>query len=60
MKRLIKAPFTEEQLSKLWNWQLNPRVHPYTCECGKTLYPIKRGLICICGKLQDWFYDIDS
>ena len=68
----IKAPFTEEQVKKLEEWQANDRLHPFTCcspedikECQRRskenegiLIPHKEGWICPCGKYtQDWCHD---
>lgn len=66
---IIKAPFTEEQIKSLEEWQKGIRFHPFTCcshdGCDRNsqpnngeLIPTKDGLICPCGKWkQDWCHD---
>lgn len=63
-----KAPFTEEQVQRLEQWQVGA-VHPFTCdggpECGEggfyganELKPTTAGWVCPCGKYtQDWCHD---
>lgn len=67
----IKAPFTEEQVEALNNYQQESGFHPFTClhnlhnECGRSnkdeegvLIASKEGWICPCGKWrQDWAHD---
>lgn len=64
----IKAPFTEEQVHKLQEWQEGPG-HPFTCcshdGCDRlnqpnegALIPTVDGWVCPCGKWkQDWCHD---
>lgn len=67
----ITAPFTDEQVEKLKEWQFNPKVHSFTCcspgiaGCERSngisegdLIPRKEGWICPCGEYrQNWCYD---
>lgn len=66
----IDAPFTEEQIAKLLEWQESPFVHSYTCRFrGDSphtehfgdyggLRPTTEGLLCDdCGHLQTWAHD---
>ncbi len=63
---MIKAPFTEDQVDKLNDYQESERGHPFTC-CGEDncrrplkfnngiLIATTEGWICPCGKYkQDW------
>ena len=54
---ITSAPFTEEQVKLLVDWQSDAERHPYTCICdsGQLLVPGKTGLWCTaCGRLQTW------
>ena len=63
-----KAPFTEEQVAAINNYQKNAPFHPFTC-CGHACDRSERedeglliatldGLVCPCGKwTQDWVHD---
>jgi len=64
----IFAPFSEEQVKALKNWQ-EKGFHPFTCcsfeDCKRSeqknegeLIPYSEGWICPCGKYtQDWCHD---
>jgi hypothetical protein len=65
MSQIIKAPFTEEQVLALNEYQHLGIVHPFTCGlegCKKSeqendgvLIATEQGWICPCGKYkQDW------
>lgn len=55
----IKAPWTEEQVQRLNEWQQDSRFHPFTCgKCGKVLTATPNGWICgSCDYTQDWAHD---
>jgi hypothetical protein len=66
MKKL--APWTDDEVEALRNWQDNDRVHPFTCpRCPSTLqdgfsandlYPTNQGWRCrTCDYTQDWAHD---
>lgn len=38
----IKAPFTDEQVEKLNNFQLNSKYHPFTCGSPEEITECKR------------------
>jgi hypothetical protein len=53
----VNAPWTEEQMKILDDWQFNVQNHPYTCLEGHTLYVSRDGFVCpICEYTQDWCY----
>lgn len=62
---MFKAPFTDEQVAKLNEWQHCGKVHPFTCPGGKPdcaghreLIATKDGWVCHCGDYrQDWAHD---
>jgi hypothetical protein len=67
----MKAPWTEEQVGLLRQWQAAGFVHPYTCfsrgeGCNRSqreddgvLIPTTEGWVCPCGKYtQDWCHPI--
>jgi len=67
---MIKAPFTPEQVQKLFEWQFTKHVHPFTCKNrgdGKhtyighdhgTLIPTINGWVCpFCEYTQDWAHE---
>jgi hypothetical protein len=62
MSKVIKAPFTPEEVDKLNNWQTLGYVHEYTCPTGiadpyhpsRVLVATVRGWICkYCPYTQD-------
>lgn len=58
----IYAPFSEEQLAKLNEWQRNDRIHPYTCaiHSDTPLIAKREGWRCNkpgCKYLQEWALD---
>jgi len=54
----IKAPFTEEQVKHLREWQRNDQVHPFTCCNHRTMEVSTEGFICpACGVVQTWCHD---
>ena len=57
----MKAPFTDEQVARIQEWQADKYVHPLTCgneNCCMTLDVTKDGLVCpLCGYTQDWVHD---
>lgn len=74
MNKIVKAPFSDKQVSALDERQRNPTLHPYTCdksspECvtkhftgadGK-LIATKEGWVCPCNEYtQDWAHEKDA
>ena len=59
--KIVKAPWTEEQIKLLDERQTREDMHPYTCECGHNLEPFKSGWYCEnqCGYHQDWCLEED-
>lgn len=61
---MLKAPWTAEQVNNLRKRQLEPSLHPYTCEkCGSVLYPKASGWKCSkngCDYIQDWAHASDA
>ena len=68
-RKKIKAPFTDDQVHNIMDYQNTGGYHPFTCdESGKDcqkkngkgdgrLMPNKDGLFCPCGKYkQNWSY----
>lgn len=55
----ITAPWTEEQVTKLNEWQKCGWVHPFTCTCGGTLVAKQHGWECPagCDYTQTWAHD---
>jgi hypothetical protein len=60
---MIKAPWTDEQVKNLNDWQTAGIVHPFTCggkrdgkDCRADLVATKDGWVCPekCGYTQDW------
>lgn len=41
--RKIKAPFKEEEVKFLNDWQKNPYIHPYTCINNSDHYHLDSG-----------------
>lgn len=57
---VVRAPFTPAQITRLQARQADPRVHAYTCGCGRALAPQTRGLVCPCGgEVQRWAHAAD-
>lgn len=51
----VRAPFTPEQQAALADWQVNPRMHAFTCpNDGSKLIPRKRWVCARCEYTQDW------
>lgn len=42
---MIKAPWTDEQVNRLIEWQNCGHVHPYTSENGTILIPTNNGWV---------------
>jgi hypothetical protein len=59
MSELVYAPWTDEQVEALEEWQNNDEVHPYTCTCGDSLTPYPNGWECdYCHNYtQNWCHD---
>ena len=58
---IIKAPFTEEQVKYLNEYQKSGRFHPFTCECREDLIATVNGWICSkCNYTQDWAHEFMS
>lgn len=61
-----EAPWTDEQVAALNDWQRNRRFHPFTCpgdhpECAsrRELIATSDGWVCACGKYrQGWAHDV--
>lgn len=65
----VFAPWSEIQVKRLNDWQLNENVHPFTCGSGKrrdashldgegVLVATRNGWICpYCPYTQDWAHD---
>lgn len=64
----IYAPFTEQQIEKLKEWQNGHGFHPFTCggkDCKRgqredegELIPTTEGWVCPCGEYtQNWCHD---
>jgi hypothetical protein len=56
---LVKAPWTDEQIKALEEYQTDGRFHPYTCGSNhkglRILTPTKDGWVCkYCEYKQDW------
>ena len=54
---MVQAPFTEDQVCSLNEYQKAGKFHPFTCECGKSdLVATQEGWICpcVCGYTQSW------
>jgi len=55
---IVYAPWTDEEVANLENWQKIGIVHPYTCVCGKILKPYRYGWHCnSCNYIQRWCHD---
>jgi hypothetical protein len=51
----LYAPFIEEQIINITEWQRNDYTHEMTCiECGDLLQPQPEGMECDCGFSQNW------
>ncbi|TAZ20725.1 hypothetical protein ELH77_19155 [Rhizobium ruizarguesonis] len=61
----VEAPFTDEQVKHLNDWQERGDVHPFTCpgdrpECaeGRELFATRDGWVCRCAEYcQFWAHD---
>jgi len=60
----IKAPFNENQIKNIKEYQQNSNFHPFTClyrgshKGEGILSPTKDGMICPeCNYIQDWVHD---
>jgi hypothetical protein len=57
VKKFSKAPWTTEQVEILERRQENDTTHPYTCVCGHSLLPSKKGWYCEeCPHTQNWCF----
>lgn len=63
-RKVIRAPWTEEQVNYLKGWQCSDEYHSYTCggkqvdgkDCRADLIPTINGWKCPeCQYAQDWF-----
>ena len=61
MNNIIYAPFSDEQVLKLNEFQKSKKFHPFTCDCGRDredkgiLIATNEGWICPCGEYkQNW------
>ncbi len=61
---IIKAPWTEDQVSNLNKRQEDKSQHPYTCDRGHELIATKDGWVCmsraVCRYKQDWALTCDT
>jgi hypothetical protein len=58
---IIKAPWSDKQVSELCRWQVNRSIHPFTCaRCSHSiLIPTNDGWRCpLCDYRQDWCHDL--
>lgn len=64
IRKIIRAPWSREQIDYLKEWQNNGMNHPYTCggkksngkDCRANLIPTVGGWKCPkCWYVQDWF-----
>lgn len=54
---MIYAPYTEEQVARLREWQASDFVHPFTC-CHVGMNVEQHGFVCLkCGNIQTWCHD---
>lgn len=54
----IHAPFSDEQVRGLREWQNCEWVHPFTCCEHVAMVVGKAGFMCpVCGYLQEWAHD---
>jgi len=58
---MINAPFTDEQVKRLNQYQNCGHVHPFTCgndKCRAILKATRKGWVCeCCGFTQDWAHE---
>jgi hypothetical protein len=61
---MIHAPWTDEQVAKLAEWQTCRWVHPFTCggdhgtQKDRVLTPTREGWVCrTCGYTQNWAHE---
>lgn len=54
------APWTPLQVMSLNRRQAATHLHPYTCECGRTLAAMADGWRCPCGYRQEWAWRDDA
>jgi hypothetical protein len=55
---IIKAPFNQEQVDNINEFQTSGMVHEFTCVCRKALVATEKGMVCpACGRTQDWVHD---
>lgn len=50
----IRSPFTSAQQQALYDWQNDPRVHPFTCDEGHTLVVDRHWYCHECDYTQYW------
>lgn len=61
MMEQVNAPWTNEQVQNLKEFQIVQPLHPFTCGCkhGILLKPTNAGWVCPeCGSTQNWAWDI--
>lgn len=55
---MIHAPFTEEQRNALFQWQCDPRWHPFTCPNDHGPLQVGETWFCLeCDYSQGWAHD---
>lgn len=58
---MLKAPWTDEQVKNLNDYQNSGRFHPFTCgNCRNDLVALNEGWTCPtpdCGYTQDWAHE---
>lgn len=55
---IIRAPFIDEQVNNLNDYQKHGMFHEFKCICRATLVAENKGMVCpSCGKVQDWVHD---
>lgn len=57
--KVVKSPWTNDQVRNLAEWQKGIYFHPYTCpNDGEVLVPTKHHFFCpSCSYIQDWCHD---
>lgn len=59
--KILKTPWTPEQVEILYNRQACTLWHEYTCWCGAVLDPTEQGWVCPdCDYTQDWCHAGDA
>jgi hypothetical protein len=53
--KVAKAPWTDDQVRSLNDYQASGLFHPYTCgNCREDLVAMRDGWTCSCGYTQNW------